>query len=148
MPLLSWVFLMVGGCQKGRKVEDGSVPARYSMMRVLTRGGYPKRTEMNVIDSDGTVVFSHGRLSGGSALTRRLAGKHGKSFLYVDLDIDVDHVAVVRHWIAENEIRVLNVAGSRESKHPGIYDLVKEILRGVLLMDGAGEVGEIREMVE
>lgn len=40
------------------------------------------------------------------------------------------------------------MAGSRESKHPGIYDVVKEIVQGVLAMDGAGEVGEIREMVE
>ncbi|MBF0201107.1 MAG: hypothetical protein HQK66_07305 [Desulfamplus sp.] len=45
-------------------------------MRVLTRGGYPQRTEMNVVGSEGTVVFSQGRLWGGSALTRRLAATH------------------------------------------------------------------------
>ena len=137
-----------GWLPMGRKAEDGSVPARYTEMKELTRDGYPKRTEMNVIDSDGTVVFSHGRLSGGSALTRRLAGKHGKPFLYVDLDIEVDHVAVVHHWIIENDIRVLNVAGSREAKDPGIYDVVKGIVGEVLLMDGAEDAGEIREMVE
>ncbi len=32
---------------------------------------YPKRTEQNVIDSDGTVIFTHGKLSGGSDLTRK-----------------------------------------------------------------------------
>ena len=136
-----------GWLPMGRKAEDGSVPARYTEMKELTRGGYPKRTEMNVVDSDGTVVFSHGKLSGGSALTRRLAGKHGKPFLFVDLDIEVDHVPVVHHWVVENDIRVLNVAGSRESKVPGIYAMVKEIVREVLLMDGGSEVGEIREMV-
>ena len=116
-------------------------------MKELTRDGYPKRTDMNIVDSDGTVVFSHGRLSGGSALTRRLAGKHGKPFLYVDLDIEVDHVAVVYHWIVENDIRVLNVAGCRESKDPGIYDVVKGIVGEVLLTDADSEVGEIREVV-
>jgi hypothetical protein len=39
---------------------------------------YPKRTEQNVIDSDGTVIFTHGKLSGGSDLTRKFAIKHGK----------------------------------------------------------------------
>ena len=93
-----------GWLPKGRKAEDGSVPVRYSNMRTLTRGGYPKRTEQNLIDSDGTVVFSYGKLSGGSALTRRLAGKHGRPYLYIDLGTEQDHVAVVHHWIIEHDI--------------------------------------------
>jgi len=28
---------------------------------------------------------------------------------------------IARHWIAEHPVKTLNVAGSRESQHPGIY---------------------------
>ena len=49
-----------GGClPKGRKAEDGVVPEKYTAMQELARGGYPKRTEQNVIDSDGTVIFTY-----------------------------------------------------------------------------------------
>ena len=51
-----------GGClPKGRKCEDGTVPLSYTEFKELVRGGYPKRTEQNVIDSDGTsctAIFS------------------------------------------------------------------------------------------
>ena len=121
-----------GWLPKGRKAEDGTVPDRYTEMKELTRGGYPKRTEQNVIDSDGTVVFSYGKLKTGSALTRKFAVQHDKPFLYIDLDIDGAHLDVIRQWADEYDIRVLNVAGSRASKHPGIYELVKRLIRSVL----------------
>ena len=85
---------------KGRKAEDGTVPERYSAMQEMIRGGYPKRTEQNILDSE----------------------------LYVGLDIRQDHGARVKGWLVERDIKVLNVAGSRESKAPGIYDRVKGIL--------------------
>ena len=47
---------------------------------------YPKRTEQNVLDSDGTLMLSYGNLTGGSALTRKMAEKHGRSWVHVDLD--------------------------------------------------------------
>jgi len=125
-----------GWLPKGRMAEDGKVPARYDAMVEMTRGGYPKRTEQNVIDSDGTVIFSYGKLSSGSALTRRLCKKHGKPFLYVDLGKEMDPVDSVKKWVAAHDIQVLNVAGSRESKHPGIHDLVVEIIKRVLVAKG------------
>ncbi len=114
-------------------------------------GGYPKRTEANAIDSDGTVIFSHGKLAGGSALTRRLCRKHGRPFLHVDLAKEVEPARVVSDWIRERDIKVLNVAGSRESKHPGIHDQVVEIIKRVLVGTGRAGTGQgdnvIRETV-
>ena len=75
--------------------EDGVVPAEYTAMVEMTRGGYPKRTEANVIDSDGTVVFSYGKLTGGSALARRLCKKHDKPFLYIDLGKETDPALIL-----------------------------------------------------
>jgi len=114
------------------EAEDGTVPEKYSFMQEMTRGGYPKRTEQNIIDSDGTVIFSHGKLSTGSALTVNLAKKHQRPWLYIDLSLRRNQRISVQDWLIDYDIQVLNVAGSRESKHPGIHDQVKEILVQVL----------------
>jgi len=61
-------------------------------------------------------------------LTIELAKKHQRPWLYNDLGAEQDHVALIKDWITEWDIKVLNVAGSRESKAPGIYNKVKNIL--------------------
>jgi hypothetical protein len=70
-------FPFGGWIPKGRRTEDGPLPEIYQLQEISTTG-YPKRTEQNVFDSDGTVIFVHGRLPGGSDFTRKLAEKHGK----------------------------------------------------------------------
>jgi len=59
-----------GWIPKGRKTEDGVLPDKYKLKEMPT-ASYPKRTEKNVLDSDGTLILSHGKLTGGSALTVR-----------------------------------------------------------------------------
>ena len=61
-----------GWIPKGRLTEDGPLPDRYQLVEMPT-ASYPKRTEQNVIDSDGTLIVTHGKLTGGSALTQKLA---------------------------------------------------------------------------
>jgi hypothetical protein len=91
---------------------------------------YPKRTEKNVVDSDGTVIFTHGRLTGGSLLTRKKAIEHGKPVTHLDLTgMKVEDSAMaLQQFIVENSIEVLNVAGPRASKDGEIYDAVQKIL--------------------
>lgn len=60
-----------GWIPKGRKTEEGPLPAKYKLKEMRTTS-YPKRTEKNILDSDGTVIFTFGKLTGGSELTRRL----------------------------------------------------------------------------
>jgi hypothetical protein len=121
-----------GWLPKGRKSEDGTVPEKYTKLQEMTRGGYPKRTEQNVIDSDGTVIFTYGKLTTGSALTRKFANQHKKPCLHIDLDIIKDPVSVIKDWAIEWGIKVLNVAGRSASKAPGIYDQVKDIINQIL----------------
>ena len=66
-----------GWIPKGRKTERGPLPAKYQLTEMPT-DSYPKRTEQNVVDSDGTLIISHGELTGGSDYTRMMAAKHGK----------------------------------------------------------------------
>jgi hypothetical protein len=90
----------------------------------MATDSYPARTEKNVLDSDGTVIFTHGLLTSGSKLTQRLAKQHGnRPCLHIDLNQIPDYHAVflVREWMYENDVEVLNVAGSRASKDPLVY---------------------------
>lgn len=118
-----------GWIPKGRKAEDGTVPDKYTELQEMTRGGYPKRTEKNVIDSDGTVIFTYGKLSTGSALTAKFARQKNRPYLHIDLDKVPHPAAKVMDWILDWDIKVLNVAGRSASKAPGIYNQVKDIIK-------------------
>ena len=75
-----------GGCiPKGRKTDDGTLPEKYCLNEMPT-ASYSARTEKNVLDSDGTLIISHGKLNGGAALTRQFAKKHNRPWMHVDLD--------------------------------------------------------------
>jgi len=80
------------------------------------------------------LILSYGKLTGGSALTRKLAKKHSKPWVHVDLDkLSLpDAVGVVKAWIYQHGIEVVNVAGSRASKSPAIYDETVKILERVI----------------
>ena len=101
---------------------------------------YPKRTEKNVEDSDGTVIFTRGPLSGGSKLTAELTSKHNKP--WIDIDLRKEHALQVstrlHKWIVRERIQVLNVAGSRASKDPGIHNDVYLAIWGLFTVDVMG----------
>jgi len=128
-----------GWCPRGRKAEDGPIPAQYQLIE-LPSSSYAARTERNVVESDGTLVLAWGKPAGGTRLTQRLAARLGKPSLLVDLG-DVQSAAggesepdvadsqlaptdrqldAVLTWIGRSSIEVLNVAGPRESQSPGI----------------------------
>jgi hypothetical protein len=118
-----------GWIPKGRKTERGPLPAEYQLKEMPT-ADYPKRTEQNVMDSDGTMIVCHGPLTGGSEYTRKLADKQDKPWIHVDTSrISVEAgVEFVRAWINGSDVRVLNVAGPRASKDPKIYGATKRLL--------------------
>ena len=124
-----------GWVPKGRRTEKGKVPARYRKMRQHWSRHYPPRTEKNVVDSDGTVIFTFGPPDGGSRLTIDFAKQHGKPWLAVDLKLPQEAAAAkVVRWIQRRlpDGAVLNVAGSRRSKAPGIHRAVKRVVVEVL----------------
>jgi hypothetical protein len=119
-----------GWCPRGRRAEDGMVPARYALVEHAS-SDYAARTEANVVDSDATLIVSRGALGGGTALTRDVARRLGKPCLVVDLSAS-PAPRVVRDWLATNDVGVLNVAGPRESQRPGIGDEARTFLHEVL----------------
>ena len=122
-----------GWVPKGRKAEDGIIPEKYKMMEMPTER-YAGRTERNILDSDGTLIISRGALTEGSDLTRQLAIKHARPWLHTDLHrIGATEAARTIHaWLERHGISVLNVAGPRASKDPGIYSLTRDILKRVI----------------
>jgi len=118
-----------GWLPKGRKTEDGKLPDSYQLQEMPTPE-YSKRTEKNVSEGDGTVIVSHGFLTGGSALTREFAKQHRKSWIHLDFkELSIQEAAArLLSWIKRNNIKVLNVAGARAGKDPKIYEATMNLL--------------------
>lgn len=106
-----------GWCPKGRLSEDGSIPSRYSLTETET-ADYPTRTEKNVIDSDATLILYEEKLRGGTLLTFKLTKQWHRPCLC--LNLASSYASDVRLWLDSLRPDVLNVAGPRESSHPGI----------------------------
>lgn len=115
-----------GWCPKDRRAEDGAIPPRYPLTETPSRD-YRERTERNVLDSDGTLILARGRLGGGTALTQRLAQRHGKPVRVLDLEARAD-IRAARDWLEQHRIRILNIAGPRASTHPGIHAQARRFL--------------------
>jgi hypothetical protein len=121
-----------GWCPKGRRAEDGALDGRYQLQETPS-ANYLQRTEWNVRDSDGTVVFSIGEhLTGGSLRTLELAIKHRKPHLHLSAASKANASSELKQWIQQNNIRVLNVAGPRASKEPKVAEFVIAVLDAAL----------------
>ncbi len=122
-----WLGIPHGGwCPKHRRSETGTIPAQYQLQETAETS-YPVRTERNVIESDATLILYWRQLQGGTAYTVRMAEKHQRPHLLLDLSQPIDY-AQISDWIACEAIETLNVAGPRESSHPGIGDHARQVL--------------------
>ena len=128
-----------GWCPRGGRAEDLPVPPgllrAYPQLVETPTADAAVRTEWNVRDSDATLLLTDqpDSLSGGTALTRDLATRLGRPVLVVP----AGGVEAVRTWLRELREQsahplVLNVAGPRESKEPGLYDGASSLLEQVL----------------
>jgi hypothetical protein len=128
-----------GWCPRGRLAEDGVIERSYEL-RETPDAAYPQRTEWNVRDSDGTVIFSVApELTGGSALTREAAVRYGKPWLRLSQEREGRAaVARLRQFLRRHRIRTLNVAGPRLSTEPGARAFASRVLEG-LYRAGAGD---------
>ena len=128
-----WIDFPYGGwVPKGRLTENGPLPNTFKGMQEHTSADYLKRTEANVVDSDATVVLCHGKPTGGSLRTIKFAIKHHRPWFHIHLNRSMEsEVREFVEWLKSDcpEPCTLNVAGTRESKKPGIQ---KEALIWVL----------------
>ena len=92
-------------------------------------------TDWNVRDSDGTLILTRGRPTGGTRLTFEIAKRRAKPYLVIDLNGSLDETDA-HQWIRTNQIAVLNIAGPRESEAPGNACQAATFLRRLLLSNG------------
>lgn len=123
-----------GFCPRGRLAEDGEIPPRYQLTELPTVH-YAKRTAANVQAADATLILTRSRAisSAGTRLTRRLVLDSNKPLLVAALSgTKQGSVKSVADWIETHGIRVLNVAGPRESQSVGIYEETKRFVGQVI----------------
>jgi hypothetical protein len=118
---------MEAGARRVEKAEDGPIDSKYLLKETPT-SNYPQRTEWNVRDADGTVIFSLARvLTGGSKKTVAFAIKHNKPWLHLHKGGAAPEITLLR-FIREHAIATLNVAGPRASKEAAVGAFVKQVL--------------------
>lgn len=114
---------------KGRLAEDGQVPEKYQLTEA-DNPTYEHRTEQNVIHSDATLILGYLPMTGGTSLTNHFCHKYAKPHLFVDLK-QTHPEQKIPDWIKKIQPKVLNIAGPRESKYPGIYKTSKDLLKKI-----------------
>ena len=112
-----------GWCPAGRLDEFGRIPDRYTVQE-LQAGGFDERTMQNVKDSDGTVIIYPGKLAGGTEQTARFCVELQRPHQLIDASklSAEDGAKLISDFVRENQIGILNVAGSRQSEWADGYD--------------------------
>jgi hypothetical protein len=132
-----------GWCPYGRKAEDGVIPLKYNLKEAsaptLTESSdpdaiYKKRTELNAMDSDGTLIIVSAEPIGGTLYTIEMAEKHKKPYLIFNLQTN-PKINDIANWIIKNNIHKLNIAGPRESQTSGIYNSVYNVLKQIIQLE-------------
>ena len=115
----------------GRIAEDGRIPDRYIGLTETASDDPAERTELNVLNSDATLIIARGPLTGGSKLTAEFAGRYNKPHLQIDLNSVPPGSApeIIRNWVESIVCPSLNIAGPRASEDPEIYEMVSDILQ-------------------
>lgn len=120
-----------GWMPKGFLTEDGPRPqfAQEFGAAEMPTTVVLARTRRNALESDATVWFGITATSGAHD-TVQACREFGKPCMLVspEAEFEPSHVA---DWIAQQRIRMLNVAGNRESDEPGIGDRVACFLAAV-----------------
>lgn len=123
-----------GWCPKDRLAEDGKIDSKYPLTETKDRN-YDTRTRKNVQNSDGTLIISPGKLTGGTLLTFQFAKEQHKPALVVyPVKFEISAIiSEVVSWIQEIKIEVINVAGSRKSEWNQGYYFSYQIVSALIL---------------
>jgi hypothetical protein len=127
-----------GYIPKGFKTENGSEPQLGSEFGLMEFGiSYPPRTLANIKYADATLIFYYTPLEKGSLLTKKYCEDLKKPYLLVCMDNYCRNtygfmMQEIICFLDKNNVSILNVAGNRESKAPGIQNSVQELLEKVL----------------
>lgn len=116
-----------------KKIFNKELATKYGLRegKIIRREGmygqyddvYYQRTIDNAQEADGTIWFGNASSPGGKLTLGAIAQRKKPKPL-----INPKTAAEIQKWVADNNIRILNVAGNREHTNPGIYEKAKSML--------------------
>ena len=146
-----------GAIPKGFLTENGAMPELKELFNLEEHSSahYPPRTLLNVAESDGTVRIAVNFSTAGEKCTLRACKDLQKPYFDIKVvseDVSIffredniektkvmqkykDVINECTKWIQENNIKILNVAGNRESTSPGLCQFVSSFLTQVFLFE-------------
>lgn len=130
------VGLPTGGyAPKGYKTEVGLsywLKEAYGIVETDVEH-YWYRTLKNIKSSDATLILIYDQDSPGTKQTIRYCKTLKKPYKLIDLNVAFVEVYEVLEWLALHNVKTLNVAGNRASKHPNISKVSYNILYSIFL---------------
>jgi len=124
-----------GTMPKFFRTETGQCPdlaKRFHLQEHITTS-YIDRTLQNILNSDMTLLFSNGK-STGSLATEKLCARFQKRIYRVFWENGVYKYSGQEEQLIHGfnlylrHVKILNVAGNRESVNPGIFNACKDFL--------------------
>ncbi len=84
--------------------------------------------EKKVLEADGTVVFSFGKLTPNAVDSINFAKAHKKPWIHIDLETEKNPAKILRTWLPQFDINKLNVAGRSASRIPGLKRSINDMI--------------------
>lgn len=120
--------IAVGGfCPKGGLDENKAcILDQYPSLKEAKTSDPDERTKLNIDHSDGTLILVPSlpladTIRDGTRLTISYAEQQQKPNLTISLAEKEHTIERIQDWLTQHDIKILNVAGPRESNAPGIY---------------------------
>jgi len=124
-----------GTAPKGWRTHYGPAPelAEFGLVEHHSPE-YGFRTEINVAESDATIIVASDLESPGVSLTRRVCHKLNKPFFTVRPADGVDTRSITK-FIIKHQVEVLNIAGNRDKQRSSTFhrDFTYDIMETVFL---------------
>lgn len=117
-----------GTAPKGWRTEAGPAPWLKDFGLVECSSlAYIVRTRANILHAEATLIL--GKKSVGSQQTMDYASSiHNYPVIWLPLSVDVWPNFDLKQWIRSRKIKILNVAGNRESVNPGVQRETRKYL--------------------
>jgi len=129
-----------GWTYRTRKTDEGIIPDKYSV-KESPDVGFSDRIEKNVLESDATVILTHGSLTIGLKIVKEYAEKHNRPYLHVDLNENPLNLAsaLIRKWMMNNQLEAIYFTGSKSIASLNITQEVIQIIEGICRMESEQE---------
>ena len=136
-----------GGWAPRREPTDKRLFAERYKLQEMPGSTYPwDNRRMNVVDSDGTLIISHGELTGSLGWSKELAERHSRPCMHMDLNklTALEGAPAIMSWLLKYHIEALNITGPRNGEDSEIYYFTMDVLNNLLCLDIVRNNGSYR----